>query len=515
MNEEFAEASLICHQSKTLRLLYEPLCLLYTLSQVRGNRTKPSEISHEGPGLTGPRCYRNFVDAIAYICAYRKEPGYVTAAALEETPNEIVVLLAANSGVDDKVIGLLKTIHGILSWVISNHTVRLDTSEGQKVLKFLIGCVLSLNAPKVFQYYQQVNKTVSLVMDRLKTEPSLKDRDSIIKLSAWFAANLSKDGIPLQESDMPILALSSYSDREIFKALHNHPGSSEQSHNFERLFKLLYKLGKHVAQCKRLILATIGLHSVLARGLRIETINGSSEKRITLVTRTCNIQNISNRMFSVSAKRDMFLRQLQQIYSENELDRVLSKDLCKSKTRVHAELLILDHFEQTRGRFPFEQDSMLSLPPIHLLSPGTLCDPPSHQKLYMSWRLPDITESGPNAAIRYRDQKDILSRMTETVRIDLKNDIATSTGRRMNHADSTAGGTSTIIDIESDLSSSIANLSLDDLLETLSPQNAAVPSPRASVVEPAISPLSFSSFSSEDSAEAESDNDSNIGGVKI
>ncbi|KAJ6002677.1 hypothetical protein N7451_005224 [Penicillium sp. IBT 35674x] len=523
MNEDLSEASLICHQSSKLRLLYEPLCLLYTLSPVRGDRIKPSETLQEEPGLTGSKGYRAFVDAIAYSCAYRKEPGYVTAVALEETPNDIVVLLAANSDIDSKVTSLLETIHRILSWIISKHTFRLDTREGQRIFKFLSDRVLSLNAPKIFQYYQKVNKTVSLVMDRLCTESTLKDRDSIIKLRAWFAANLSKDGIPLQESDMPILALSSYKDREVFKALYNHPGNVEQSRNFERLSKLLYKLGKHVAQCKRLILATIGLRSQLARGLRIEMINGSPEKRIPLVARTCNIQKISNRMISVPAQRELFLRQLQQTYLEDELDRVLSRDLCRSKTRVHAELLVLDHFEQTQGRFLFEQDRYIgcSKPACYLCHlfischPGHYAIPPSHQKLYMSWRLPDIHASGSNAAIRYRDQQDILSRMTDTVRRNLRNDIATSAGRRMNHADSTAGGTSTIIDIESDLISSTANLSIEEFFETLDHQYSAGSNSRAFVVDPVLPPLSNSSSPSEDSAEAESDDDSPIGGVKV
>ncbi|KAJ5814099.1 uncharacterized protein N7503_000849 [Penicillium pulvis] len=549
MNEDISEASLMCHQPRKLRLLYEPLCLLYTLSQVRGDRIKPSEILQEEPGLTDPKRCRDFVDAIAYICAYRKEPGYVTAVALEETPEEIVILLAANSGIDSKVTSLLETIQRILSWVISNHTVRLDEKEGQQIFKFLADCVLSLNAPKIFQYYQQVNKTVSLVMDRLCTESTLKgtrpyfssfrenpallrikanvqlraDRDSIIKLRTWFAANLSKDGIPLQESDMPTLALSSYRDQDVFKALYDHPGNAEQSRHFERLSKLLYKLGKHVSQCKRLILATMGLRSQLARGLRIETINRSPEKRITLSARTCNIKMISNRMFSLPAEREQFLRQLQQIYSEDELDRVLSRDLCKSKTRVHAELLVLDHFEQTRGRFLFEQDRYIgcSKPACYLCHlfitchPGKYAIPPSHQKLYTAWRLPDIHASGSNAAIRYRDQKDILSRMTDTVRRNLTNDIATSAGRRMNHADSTAGGTSTIIDIESDLISSTANLSIEEFIETLDLQYKAGPNPRASVVDTVFPPLSNSSSPSEDSAEAESDDESPIGGVKL
>lgn len=322
---------------------------------------------------------------------------------------------------------------------------------------------------------------------------------------------------------MPALALSSYSDREVFNALHNHPGSVEHSRNFERLFKLLFKLGKHVAQCKRLILATIGLRSELARGLRIETISGSPEKRINLVERKCNIQNISNRMPFEPAKREMFLRQLQQIYSGVELDRVLSRDLCKSKTRVHAELLVLDHFEQTRGRFLFEQDRYIgcSKPACYLCHlfischPGRYASPASHQKLYMAWRLPDVHASGSNAAIRFQDQHNILSRMTETVRMSLQNDIATSAGRRMNHADSTAGGTSTIIDIESDLISSTANLSIEEFIETLDLQCKAAPNSRASVVDPVFPPLSNSSSASEGSAEAESDDDSPIGGVKV
>jgi len=171
MDEDFAETSLIAHRPRRLRLLYEPLCLLYTLSQVRGDRITPSEISHAGLGLTGPRCYRSFVDAIAYICAYRKEPGYVTAVALEETPEDIVVLLAANGGIDTEVVKFLEKVLDILKLVIKKHIIRLDTNESQLILKFLADHVLSFNAPKIFEYYQQVNKMVSLVMDRQINEP--------------------------------------------------------------------------------------------------------------------------------------------------------------------------------------------------------------------------------------------------------------------------------------------------------------------------------------------------------
>ncbi|KAJ5729091.1 uncharacterized protein N7483_003599 [Penicillium malachiteum] len=148
MKEEALEAS---HQPRRLRLLYEPLYLLHSLGEVRRDWIKPGEVSHEDLGSTGPRCYQNFVDAIAYICAYRKEPEYVTAAALEDTPDAIVVFLAANGGIDrDVVIFLKNVVLVILSWVIKNHSISLVKTEGQKVMKVLADHVLSLNAPESF-----------------------------------------------------------------------------------------------------------------------------------------------------------------------------------------------------------------------------------------------------------------------------------------------------------------------------------------------------------------------------
>ncbi|KAJ5192197.1 hypothetical protein N7449_008339 [Penicillium cf. viridicatum] len=522
MDQEHPQALLIAHQPKKLRLLYEPLCLLRTLSEVRGDRIKPGDISSEFPGSTAPKCYRAFVDAIAYICAYQKKPGYVTAAALEEAPDAIVILLAANDGIDMAVLALLEKVRVILLWIVEKSAVQLDTKEGRGIMKILTDYVLSLNTPKIFEYYQQVNKSVSNVVDQLNAEPGLRDRDNIIKLRNWFSTHLSKDGIQLQERDMPALAFSSYKDRELFRALHHTSESLEQCRKFERLHKLLYKLGKHVAQCKRLIESTIGLRLTLSRGLRIETINGSPENLITLLERTCNIQNISNRMFSDLAKRNVFLRQLQRIYAEKELDRMLSKDLCKGKTRVHAELLVLDHFEKTGGRFPDERNRYIgcSKPACYLCHlfischPGRYAIPPSHQKLYMNWRLPDIREDEPNAGIRFQHQRDVLARMTDTVRRDLNNDIATGVGRRMAFADSTAGGSSTIFDIDSDLRPSMAALSLDGLRKKLDHQHEAIRDVQEPHIDSRVDPWDIPSFSSEGSEEAESDDDS-TGGVEV
>jgi hypothetical protein len=111
---------------------------------------------------------------MAYICAYKKKPGYVTAVALEDTPEAIVVLLASNDGIDPQVISFVQHVRTILSWVIENHTIQFNKPEGQKVLKVLSEFVLKLNTPKIYEYYQQVMKTLSKAMQWVKPASGLK-----------------------------------------------------------------------------------------------------------------------------------------------------------------------------------------------------------------------------------------------------------------------------------------------------------------------------------------------------
>jgi hypothetical protein len=165
MAEESSEG-LMTHGSKKLRRLYEPLCLLHSISEIRGDRIKPGDLSHESPAFTGPKLYRRFVEAMAYICAYQKKPGYVTAVALEDTPENIVVLLAANNDVDQQVIHFVEKVLKVLSWVIENHAVRQNTLEGQRIMQILTELVLKFNTPKIYEYYQQVIKVVSTVIQQ-------------------------------------------------------------------------------------------------------------------------------------------------------------------------------------------------------------------------------------------------------------------------------------------------------------------------------------------------------------
>ena len=316
---------------------------------------------------------------------------------------------------------------------------------------------------------------------------------------------------------MESLALRSYHSRNLFKVLQRLAIHSHEPPKFERLFKLLNKLGKHVVMCKRIVEATIVLRSDLARGMRVEEVPGSREAKMPLLPSKYNIESISNRMFPEKAERDKFIARLQTIHNTAEVNRLLAQKHLVGKTIVHAEILLLDHFEQTGGDFLNNADKYIgcSKPACYLCyqyicyHPGGYTRPPSHQKLYVKWRLPDVKESERNAAKRFQNNEQILRSMTEFVRRELKNDIATRVGKLKGYADSTAGGTTTMPEIETGLEGDMASLSFQGLLQQLDPEFRTQSSPSSS--------SSTQSRSSANTAHSESDEDGydTDGGVKV
>lgn len=148
--------------------------------------------------------------------------------------------------------------------------------------------------------------------------------------------------------------------------------------------------------------------------------------------------------------------------------------------------------------------------------PGRYSPPPSHQKLYLAWRLPDIGLKEPRAALRYEQQQKILRKMIEKVRDDLEEDINNRLGRRNNHADSTAGGTSTVYPVVPKLEFSLEHLTLKEVLNICQPAHGTVDR-SYTVLTPTTTPANRDSFSSERFVRCDIDGglDNNDGGVRI
>ena len=228
-----------------------------------------------------------------------------------------------------------------------------------------------------------------------------------------------------------------------FESLKRLAGQGETRRlDFEHLYELLCKLGKHVHTAKKLIEAAVSLSQDFIDGFCIKALPSSKEQKLPLLSKEATIKSTVHRMFSNPADQSRFMDRLRFIWDPSEISEVLQKQH-KTKTRVHAELILLDHFDKHGLNFLDNNDKYIgcSKPACYLCyayithHPGRYAVPPSHQKLYMGWRHPDID---PNATDRKARQEQIMLKLIEWVRRDIATDIESRTKRLPYHAD-TAG----------------------------------------------------------------------------
>jgi hypothetical protein len=140
---------------RVLRRFYEPLLLLSALDSIRGGRIK-AEIVSDNTGINHTQIRRSFADAIAYICAYQKGPNYVTAAALEKTPQGVVVWLAANNGIGQNVTEFLDGILARVRDVVDRDDVEDREQAAHFATEELSFLITDFLAPKLEIYRKNV-----------------------------------------------------------------------------------------------------------------------------------------------------------------------------------------------------------------------------------------------------------------------------------------------------------------------------------------------------------------------
>lgn len=227
-------------------------------------------------------------------------------------------------------------------------------------------------------------------------------------------------------------------------------GESRRS-DFEQILELLFKLGKHVHVAKILVEAAISLPQDFSGEFRIEVLPSSKEQALPLTSKEATIKSTIKRMFSTVEDQSKFMARLESIWDPSEISELLDREKT-TKTRVHAELLLINHFDRHGCQFLDGNDKYIGcsksacyLCHAYIKShPGCYAVPPSHQKLYIGWRPPDMIPSNPNSAVQQRPQQlqKIMLDLITWVRRDLATDIENRVSRLPYHADSTAGMTS-------------------------------------------------------------------------
>lgn len=146
------------HESGRIHRFYDIICLLHSLSIVRGSRIK-RKFSVEQDGCNIAKFRRDFADALAYICAYDKNAKCVTAIALGRRDEKIIVWIAANEKVKQKVRSFLNQVLKMLD-EIANETVSWApghypiTQSHQKPKPCnLLNVILEFNKERNHKYY--------------------------------------------------------------------------------------------------------------------------------------------------------------------------------------------------------------------------------------------------------------------------------------------------------------------------------------------------------------------------
>ena len=270
------------------------------------------------------------------------------------------------------------------------------------------------------------------------------------KLCRWLEHTLLSNNDPSQTEDLPRLVIECYLQRsrlllEPLRMLACQGG--QRAAEFERLFIIFCKLGKHVTFTRKVMEATVHLHDDFREHVRVSSIPASPEKHFPLIKKEGTIEAILGRAFSSATERDEFRARLQTLWNTEEVSTILARER-PSKTKVHAELLVADYFYRHNLQFLDGHDKYIGcskrtcyLCEAYLRNhPGSFTMPSSHGKIYTSWRCPDVFQNDTNQLCLLQDK--MWQEMISQVRKDLRREVESRSGRAGLPPDSTAGLTS-------------------------------------------------------------------------
>lgn len=218
---------------------------------------------------------------------------------------------------------------------------------------------------------------------------------------------------------------------------------------YERLFKLFYKLGKHITLTEKLVRARCALREDFRHGFDVTTVPESEKKPTSQPVR--DLGRIAESIFPDANERTLFLHYVQKFFDMDYVSKTLSGQL-QSSRRVHAEIKIIDYFDKEEVCFLDENQPYIgcSKPACYLCyhyivaHPKNYFLPPSHQKLYPAWCLPLVRENDRQASERFFMQERFLEEVTQKLQADLRFEVENQMGPRAHHADSTIGASSTV-----------------------------------------------------------------------
>jgi len=146
-------------------------------------------------------------------------------------------------------------------------------------------------------------------------------------------------------------------------------------------------------------------------------------------------------------------RRLQELDQALDIERIVRKEYAEKnfKPRVHAELILLEHFYRNRASLDFVANDPYigcSKPACYCCilyirsHPGQFVEPATHQNIYLNWMPPTSSWGvGDLLSENANHERDMLNKMVTMIRHKTIDQIKTQTGRRQKHFDSVTGDT--------------------------------------------------------------------------
>lgn len=200
---------------------------------------------------------------------------------------------------------------------------------------------------------------------------------------------------------------------------------------FQLLYKHLGKIGRQIPVAQALVNAAKELPDFL-KEFRVRCVPSPSEKKLP-ISKNDTLKRILKKNLS-KQDRKRYLERLRQLRGGNDIPSVPTpkNDI---KAHVQAEILLLNFFFKN-GYKMVSGDRFIgcSKPACYLCHayfenhPGGFVVPPTHNKIYQKWRMPDTEDSEMS--------ENMLAKLIEKIEKDLYTEISNSTSKRPYHPDS-------------------------------------------------------------------------------
>ncbi|RDI85546.1 hypothetical protein Vi05172_g4462 [Venturia inaequalis] len=433
------------HSPKLIKRFYEPLILLHTLGNVRGesDSCEPSRRSSFS-GLSSKDRRRQFLDALAFVCDYERGGDSVAAIGLESTPQCHVFWVAANTCPKKKMVPFVRSLLEELKSMGMNR-ISIEQSTvliAKQCLRFgerrIKGTIQMLQ--------KQIEKCQRLFLRSVSDDgPSLSVDEVFIWLRRFQHLHLDEPGIYN-------ICFFAYENRKCTAMRSLGSLSQEPTHfagtdaphlEYKQLRHLVGRLAHQFRTAKKIashgsallyLLDDCKVSSIIPPKTLDPPLPAAEDKLL---------DGILTRMLPKdSADLPKYRQDLEFMSTHFQLaTRLLAQYRNRNfKPRVHAELQILEHFHLNNLDFE-DSDRYIacSKPACYCCAlyirhhHGSFVVPESHRKIWLNWRPPDVEAHEKKA------QEKILNAMIADIRKEAFDQIAGRTKRSHWRPDSFTG----------------------------------------------------------------------------